>query len=503
MPDTAEMPPIVETRTGPVQGRTRNGALLFGGIRYAASTAGRRRWLPPEAPEPWTEIFDATHFGPAAPQLPGAGLTNSTPVDWSEDCLSLNVVTPALDDRRRPVYVWIHGGAYQHGQGATPWYDGTSFASRGDIVTVTINYRLGIFGYTNLAELAGGHPQSGHVGILDQLAALRWVRDNISAFGGDPARVTIGGESAGAFSVATLLGHPDGKGLFSRAILQSGAAHSSITRAASRSLAHQVMVEADVDSVEALGRVDAERLLEIAGRVTSAHGQPPRRNSLGITTSSPFYPTYSNDLYGHPTLLEAIAARSAGVAVLMGTNRDELGLWGIGRDIDDEKLERYISGMTDEVEAAVKTYRGEHPDAHNGEIARRIGTDWTFRAPAIALAEARGEAPTFMYHFAWTSRAFDGALGACHALEIPFTFNTLESSGADVFLGPGEPPVALAESMHASWINFIRDGDPTAEASSGWQPYSPAGRRVMEFAEPSGLLDDPLPETRTFWSGRR
>jgi para-nitrobenzyl esterase len=161
--------------TGPVKGRARNGAVLFAGIRYGASTAGENRWAPPQPPEPHTETIDASRFGPAAPQLVGAGLTNSVPVKWSEDCLSLNVVTPALDDHKRPVYVWIHGGAFTHGQGATPWYDGTSFSLQGDIVTVTINYRLGLFGYTNLADLDGGHAESGHVGILDQIAARREI----------------------------------------------------------------------------------------------------------------------------------------------------------------------------------------------------------------------------------------------------------------------------------------------------------------------------------------
>jgi para-nitrobenzyl esterase len=495
-------PHIAETTSGAVAGRDRNGAILFGGIRYAASTAGANRWRPPEHRERSTELIDATRFGPAAPQLPGAGMTNSVAVDWSEDCLSLNVVTPALDDGARPVYVWIHGGAYVHGQGATPWYDGTSFAVQGDIVTVTINYRLGIFGYTNFANFDGGHEHSGHVGILDQLAALRWVRDNIAAFGGDPGRVTLGGESAGAFSVGNLLGHPDSAGLFSRAILQSGAAHNSISPDASGQIAHQVLAEAEVDSVDALRGVSADQLLEIQEKVIATFGRPPQRNPLGLTSAA-FYPTFYDEFYESQTLLEAAAVRSAGIPVLMGTNRDELGLWGIGGDIDDDRLERYVSGLTSEIDDVVAVYRDEHSGAHNGEIARRLGTDWTFRSPAIALAEARGNSPTFMYHFAWASRAFDGALGACHALEIPFTFNTLASGGAEVFLGPGDPPTAVADSMHTCWINFIRDGDPRNDATPGWEPYSPGNRNVMEFAAQCSVLDDPLPETREFWSTRR
>ncbi|MEE1563699.1 MAG: carboxylesterase family protein, partial [Acidimicrobiales bacterium] len=211
--------PLAQTACGTVRGRHRRGVQLFAGIPYAEPPVGDRRFAPPTPHDSWDGTRDALRFGKAAPQLPGEGLTNRVLLAWDEDCLTLNVVTPAADDARRPVYVWIHGGAYQHGQGATPWYDGTSFAIRGDIVVVTINYRLGALGFCHLSPHLGDRFASAGVnGFLDQLAALGWVRDNIAAFGGDPDRVTVGGESAGAFSVCNVLASPHAAGLVHRAI---------------------------------------------------------------------------------------------------------------------------------------------------------------------------------------------------------------------------------------------------------------------------------------------
>ena len=219
------MTPIATTTAGTVRGRERRGVLLFAGIPYAAPTGGARRFAPPEPVEPWSGERDATRFGPIAPQPGGVlgGMFTMGRVDAGEDCLSLNVQTPGLDDAGRPVMVWIHGGGFTSGTGATPWYDGTALCTRGDVVVVTLNYRLGALGFLHTAGL-GGHPSSGLVGILDQVAALEWVRDNIASFGGDPDQVTIFGESAGGMSVGVLLGLPAARGLFRRAIAQSGAA---------------------------------------------------------------------------------------------------------------------------------------------------------------------------------------------------------------------------------------------------------------------------------------
>ena len=208
---------IAETSCGRVQGREKDGVLLFAGLPYAAPPIGARRFRAAAPHEGWSDVRDARRFGPAAPQIATGGMTDPAPVRWDEDCLTLNVQTPALDDAGRPVLVWIHGGGYRSGQGAVPWYNGARFAANGDIVAVTINYRLGALGFTDLSRFGAEFATSGLNGILDQITALEWVRDNIAGFGGDPAKVTIAGESAGGFSVGTLLGSPRAEGLFRRA----------------------------------------------------------------------------------------------------------------------------------------------------------------------------------------------------------------------------------------------------------------------------------------------
>ena len=211
---------IAKTRSGALQGRAKDNVLLFAGIPYAAPPTSARRFRAAEPFEAWSGVRDARKFGPAAPQIAGGGMTDPVPVRWDEDCLTLNVQTPALDDGGRPVFVWIHGGGYRNGQGAVPWYNGARFAANGDIVAVTINYRLGALGFTDLKRFGAEFATSGVNGILDQITALEWVRDNIEGFGGDPAKVTIAGESAGGFSVATLLGSPRTDGLFRGVIAQ-------------------------------------------------------------------------------------------------------------------------------------------------------------------------------------------------------------------------------------------------------------------------------------------
>ena len=222
---------IAETTSGPIQGRVKDDVVLFSGVPYAAAPVGPLRFRAPQPHEGWEEVRQTTRFGLAAPQVATGGMTNTVPVPWSEDCLYLNISTPAVDDNRRPVFIWIHGGGYRSGQGAVPWYNGASFANRGDIVTVSINYRMGVFAFADLSRFGDDYATSGANGTLDQITAIRWVRENIAAFGGDPEQITIGGESAGGFSVATVLASPLAQGLFRGAIPQSGAAHHTLSKA--------------------------------------------------------------------------------------------------------------------------------------------------------------------------------------------------------------------------------------------------------------------------------
>lgn len=487
--------PLAQTACGTVRGRHRRGVQLFAGIPYAEPPVGDRRFAPPTPHDSWDGTRDALRFGKAAPQLPGEGLTNRVLLAWDEDCLTLNVVTPAADDARRPVYVWIHGGAYQHGQGATPWYDGTSFAIRGDIVVVTINYRLGALGFCHLSPHLGDRFASAGVnGFLDQLAALGWVRDNIAAFGGDPDRVTVGGESAGAFSVCNVLASPHATGLVHRAIAQSGAAHNTHDPESGKEISAQFLA--------ALGEPNAAELLEIgADRILEAQQQViVERSTRPSHGPEPFYP-----VWGHEALPRApheLIAEGAGseVGLLTGTNEDEMALWGV-TGLSEDRVHRYTARMSPDADAVLACYRQRLSDVEAGWVACAIATDRVFRVPAIRLAENRhaNGAATWMYRFSWDSRAFEGQFGAAHALEIPFTFNTLDGPGTDVFLGEGPRPDALAETMHDSWIAFIRHGDPSTSALGDWPPYEPDCRLVMDLDDECGLLADPESDEREIW----
>ncbi len=491
----------IETTSGPIQGRKKDDVLLFAGVPYAAPPVGNLRFKAPQPHPAWQAPREALKFSPAAPQVPSGGLTDSASVRYAEDCLYLNVSTPAADGGKRAVLVWIHGGGYRTGQGSIPWYNGTAFNKNGDIVVVSINYRLGALGYTDLSHLGEAYANSGINGILDQIAALQWVQDNIAAFGGDPNRVTIAGESAGAFSVATLLGCDAAQGLFQRAIPQSGGAHHTLPKAAAekvtRTFLEQLLPDHDgIDQALALEAVSVEDILA-AQQTTISHFEQGAgvANELGVAVS-PFYPAHGTPLLpGSP--LDAISnGCGKNVAVLTGSNAHETTLWGYG-DISAEKLQRIAAGYG--AESVLAAYRQARPRASVEDLLIALTTDHMFRIPAIRLAEARQlhGAQTWMYLFAWESRAFGGRLKATHALEIPFTFNNLNRAGVDVFLGPGEQPQALADEMHQAWITFINGDNP------GWPAYNTSERATMTFNTQSALLNDPDAEERAAWEGIR
>ena len=488
---------IAETTSGPVEGRSKDGVLLFAGIPYAAPPVGANRFLAPQPPESWREPRPAKRFGPAAPQTPTGGLTASTPVTWNEDCLTLNVTTPAADDAGRPVLFWIHGGGYRTGQGAIPWYNGARFASRGDLVVVSINYRLGAFGFTDLSAFGGEFATSGANGLLDQIQALEWVRDNIRAFGGDPARVTIAGESAGAFAVSTLLASPRARGLFRAAIPQSGGAHHTLPPAAGRLVAERLLVQLGADGPGDLQAVSAERLLEAQNAVAAEFGDGPRTvESFGVAVPA-FYPVEGNEVVPAAPIEAIRQGASRGIPVLTGTNRHETTLWGYG-GTDDERLARFAARYG--AESTLPVYRANRPGASAPELQIAFTTDHMFRLPAIRLLEARDGQPAtpgWMYWFCWESRAFEGRLRATHALEIPFVFDNLDRPGVDVFLGPGERPQGVADAMHRHWIDFIRDLDP------GWTRYDLDQRATMRFDDEPAVVLDPDGAERAAWDGLR
>ena len=434
---------LATTRAGVVRGFQKDGVRVWRGIPYATAP----RFQPPGPVAAWTGERDATKFGPVAIQSRDpaiammSGVTDK--IAMSEDCLALNVIAPDRDGPH-PVVVWIHGGAFVMGSGSTPLYDGTSFAARHGLVVVTLNYRLGLLGF-----------HGGNHALLDQVAALAWVRDNIAAFGGDPTCVTAMGESAGAIAIATLLAMPAAEGLFHRAILQSGA--SPLTVATRDELAVvDIAADASVDEI-----------LAAQTKLAAEHG---------LAAFAPY-------VDGHIVPCVPIEGIRTRVPLLMGTNRDEWSLFEVflgARSVEPVKAPLYarVGHRLDEILAV---YGGNWIDV--------IG-DVVFRLPMLRLAQL---VPSFVYRFDWRSPAMGGRLGAAHAMELPFVWNKLDLPASQFLLG-GAQVQPLADLMHDTWARFVRTGDP------GWSLHGTA-RTTMLFDTASRVVDDPDRERREIWAG--
>ena len=420
---------------------------------------------------------------------------------WSapgEDCLTLNIWTPDLGTAGRPVMVWIPGGMFEfHATGATAFYDGSRFARDG-VVCVTINYRVGAEGFLYLGD------GIANLGLLDQIAALEWVRENIAAFGGDPGKVTIFGESAGAMSVATLLTMPRAKGLFRRAIVQSGNT-PNVTSAATaarigRRLAEKLGVAA---SREAIAAISPERVLQAQAQLRDDLLARPDPAFWGEVALSylPWAPTVDGETIPEPPLDRIRAGAAADIDLLVGSNTEETRLFLLSDGSIDRVTEEALVAMAAAYglpAEGLSAYRAAHPGASAGDLFSTIQTDWYWRVPAVRLADAHASnarAATYMYEFAWRSPQMGGRLGAAHSVEIPFVFDTL-GLGTEPMLGRN-PPQPLADAMHRAWVAFAAGGD------CGWPKYDPARRATMRFDTTSEVVDDPLALELALWKGVR
>jgi para-nitrobenzyl esterase len=499
----------IRTQFGRVAG-IREGAIeVFRGVPFARPPVGELRFRAPQPPEPWDGVRDATRFGASAPQgkmnldiLPGLDVGAQ-----GEDCLYLNVYTPAADDARRPVLVWIHGGAFVIGSGSQDLYDGAPLAERGDVVVVTINYRLGALGFLHLADLCGeGFGSEPNAGILDQVAALRWVRDNVAQFGGDPANVTVFGESAGGMSVGTLLGLPAARGLFRRAIPQSGAAHNAHPRALATRVAEMFLAAAGLaprDAAE-LRRWPVDRLL-------AAQQQLMLRLAAEPLEGAPL--TFGPVVDGRAlpeAPIDAIRRGSArGVDLLVGTTRDEWKLfvpmdpsvYALDRERLVSRVEKRVPGHGARLVESYAKAREGRGGTQPPELFSAIETDRVFRIPAIRLAEAQHghRERVHAYLFTWESPLLGGALGACHAIELPFVFGT--AGRAELFVGSGPAARALEERTMDAWLAFAKSGDPSHPGLPEWPDYDADRRATLVLGERCALERGPMDEERRAWDG--
>ncbi|MEM5518682.1 carboxylesterase family protein [Henriciella sp. AS95] len=477
--------PIVTTEHGDVQGLVDRGIEEYLGLRYGKAPIGELRFMPPQKPDDWDGIYDATDLGAPAMQMYSASGPRTS--DWSrqmqtifptyteakidnEDALFLNVWTPAADDKKRPVMVWFHGGGYAYGSGGWPAYDGRNLAEKGDVVVVTVNHRLNVFGYLYLGDKFGeDYAASGNLGNLDLVASLEWVRDNIEAFGGDPDNVTIMGESGGGSKVSHLLATPAADGLFHKAIIQSGPAVTSGKKEEAAEFTDKLLTATGIETVEDLRAIPAEELLE-AGRSIGGMRFGPIVDDV-VLPSNPFIP--------------AGPEQSKDIPILIGSNKDEMTIFMAAQPwfgvLDDEDLDKMAPSFGPQGPALVEYYRGELPDETPTYIAIRAQTARFMQGTHILAAQKarQGGAPVYVYWLTYETDTNGGILKSPHTLDIPFMFDNVEESR--VLVGSGEGPVAMGEMMSDAWISFAKTGTPSSDLLPEWQPYQPDTQMVMEL----------------------
>lgn len=480
--------PVAATRHGRVRGLNEQGVLVFKGLRYGADTSTRRfrRALPPSA---WKSIADATRYGAAAPQTKADEPT-------SEDCLFLNIWTPALDAGKRPVMVYLHGGAHAHGSGSAPLYDGSHLVRRGDVVVVTLNHRLAALGYAYLAQL-GGPTESGNVGNLDIVLALQWVRDNIAGFGGDPSRVMLFGQSGGGAKVVTLMAMPEARPLFHRAATMSGQHVTAAGPMHATARARAWMARAGAADVESLATLPVEKLVEAMGMSDPLEG----KGEISFTSTLDH-----GVLPRHPFVPDA-PREAAHIPLIVGNTHDETGFW-IGETLRrgdttwDNLTERVAAQITKDVapDWVVKRYREIYPQKTPGQIllaASTAGRSWPGH---LIQAEERAKigAPTWMYQLDFPAPEADGILGAFHTLDIPLAFDNSDAKGSRT--GDGPEARRLAGRMADSFIAFARTGDPNCTSIPAWPRFDLETRATMLFDTDMRVMNDPRREERLLWS---
>jgi len=501
----ADSSPVASTKYGKVRGVSANGVCTFKGIHYGAAPEGAGRFLPASAPKTWSGTFDALQYGTMAPQ----NLSTATgsdirvamgdifgPGGVGEDCLVLNVWTPSITKGKRPVMVWLHGGGYTGGSDGAATYDGTNLARKQDVVVVGINHRLNVFGYLYLGKLSEKYADSGNAGMLDCVLALEWVRDNIAHFGGDPNNVTIFGESGGGGKVSVLMAMPPARGLFHKAIVESGSTLRVSTADEADDAARKFLAQTKIspDRVDDLQKVPMDDMLAALKAMTG-----PNAIRLGPVVDG-------RSLTRQPFDADA-PAQSANIPMIIGTNGTEsTALLGLGDaslfSLDEAgmraKLKSYLH-LTDgaQVESLVAIYRKSQPSASPSDVYFAVTTDRMMRMNAITQAErkaAQHAAPAYMYIFDWRSPVLGGKLRSPHGIELAFVFdNTDKTTGMN---GTGADLAPLAEKVSAAWAAFARTGNPSTPALPHWPAYDAQTRATMIFNDECKVVNDPGKDER-------
>lgn len=485
----------VTTAQGTVIGREVDGVHVFKGMRYGASTAGRR-FLPPLAPPSWSGEFEAFDYGDQSPQTPNA-IAGEEPM--SEDCLRINIWTPRPDVQKRPVMLWFHGGGFEIGTGSSALYDGTALARRGDVVVATINHRLNVFGHCHLASRLGEeYRSSGNAGVLDLVRAMRWVRENIAAFGGDPENVTIFGQSGGGRKVSMCFGSPLASGLFDRGIVQSGSHLFVHTPEKADHLVQLLMKE--------LGIADGEeaQLLSVP-QTTLSQAQLAAATAAGYR----FEPTLDGIVIPEQPFIPRAPQFSAHVPMMFGTMRTELSapLGAARPELYDLKEEHLAAALTRYVgegnEArAIAAFRAVDADLPAPEVFFRAATGRAYDRDATLMAEARaaqGHDHTWLYKLTWPTPVHPGHSFSPHSLDLPFMFDNVTKGSGPRMAGPRTAQTdAMSEAMAETWLAFARSGNPNNAAVPQWAPYNVNDRATMIFDVPPRVANDPFMAEREF-----